>query len=155
MPSVQRGSVDKVGSKWRARWYDESDTRRSQGGFDTRSAARAFVDRKVDEVTALRRGDPSALRRRQMPTLGQLVDEYVGQHNAEANTIRTLKARLRYATEGPKLDGQGGLEGPSGRPADGAGNRSVAAEASRTLGLGDHEGAAAGPALRRQGEAAR
>jgi hypothetical protein len=32
MPSVQRGSVDKVGSKWRARWYDESDTRRSQEG---------------------------------------------------------------------------------------------------------------------------
>jgi integrase len=108
MPSVQRGSVDKIGAKWRARWYDENDKRRAQGGFDTRSAARAFVDGKVDEVAAIRRGDPSALRRRSMPTLGELVDEYVGQHNAEANTIRTLKARLRYATEGPKLDGQGG-----------------------------------------------
>jgi integrase len=43
-----------------------------------------------------------------MPTLGDLVDEYLGQHNAEANTLRTLTARLRYATEGPKLDGQGG-----------------------------------------------
>jgi integrase len=53
------------------------------------------------------RGDPSAIRR-QMPTVGELVSEYVGQHSAEANTIRTLKARLRYATEGPKLDGQGG-----------------------------------------------
>jgi integrase len=37
------------------------------------------------------------------------VDEYVGQHAAEANTIRTLKDRLRYATEGPRLDGQGGF----------------------------------------------
>jgi integrase len=43
-----------------------------------------------------------------MPTLGALVTEYVGQHNAEANTICNLKARLRYATEGPRLDGQGG-----------------------------------------------
>jgi len=43
-----------------------------------------------------------------MPTLGELVAAYVGQHSAEANSIRTLTARLRYATEGPRLDGQGG-----------------------------------------------
>jgi integrase len=108
MPSVQRGSVVKRGKRWGARWYDENGARRFQGGFDTRSAACAFVDSKVDEVLALRRGDPSALRRREMPTFGELVDEYVDQHSAETNTIRTLKARLRYATEGPKLDGQGG-----------------------------------------------
>jgi integrase len=108
MPSVQRGSVVKRGTRWGARWYDENGARSFQGGFGTRSAARAFVDSKVEEVAALRRGDPSAIRRREMPTLGELVDEYVGQHSAEANTIRTLKARLRYATEGPKLDGQGG-----------------------------------------------
>jgi integrase len=108
MPSVQRGSVVKRGRRWGARWYDETDRRRFQGGFETRSAARAFVDTKVEEVTALRRGDPSAIRRREMPTFGQLVDEYLGQHNAEANTIRTLTARLRYASEGPKLNGQGG-----------------------------------------------
>jgi hypothetical protein len=66
------------------------------------------MDEKAKEVAALRRGDPSALRRREMPTLGELVDEYLGQHNAEANTLRTLTARLRYATKGSKLDGQGG-----------------------------------------------
>lgn len=36
----------------------------------------------------------------------------LGERNpliAEANTIRTLKARLRYATEGPLLDGSGGF----------------------------------------------
>ena len=65
---------------------------------------------KADEILALRRGDPLCVRRRQMPTLGELADEYLGQHNAEQNTLRTLKARLRYATEGPKLDGQGGSE---------------------------------------------
>jgi integrase len=108
MPSVQRGSVVKRGRRWGGRWYDEAGERRFRGGFDTKSDARAFVDRKVEEVVALRRGDPSALRRREMLTLGELVDEYLGQHNAEANTIRTLTARLRYAIEGPKLDGQGG-----------------------------------------------
>ena len=108
MPSTQRGSTVKRGEKWAARWYDEHDHRRFAGGFETKSAARLFVDRKVEEAAALRRGDPSALRRRAMPTLGELVEEYVGQHSAEANTLRTLRARLRYATEGPKLDGQGG-----------------------------------------------
>ena len=53
-------------------------------------------------------GDPVAVRRHDLPTLGELVDEYLGQHNAEANTIRTLQARLRYVTEGPKLDAEGG-----------------------------------------------
>jgi integrase len=108
MPSVQRGQTVKQGGGWGVRWYDENGKRRRQAGFETKSAARAFVDSKVKGVAALRRGDPSALRRQSLPTLGELVDEYVGQHSAEANTIRTLKARLRYATEGPKLDGQGG-----------------------------------------------
>lgn len=42
-----------------------------------------------------------------MPTLGELVEEFLGQHTAEANTLRTLRDRLRYATEGPALDGSG------------------------------------------------
>jgi hypothetical protein len=33
-----------------------------------------------------------------MPTLGELVDEYLEQHTAEANTLRTLAERLKYAT---------------------------------------------------------
>jgi integrase len=44
-----------------------------------------------------------------MPTLAELVEEYVEQHSAETNTLRTLRARLRYATEGPALDGSGGF----------------------------------------------
>ena len=75
MPSVQRGSVVKrpsgVGA---ARWYDEAGKRCQQGGFETRSEALAFLGSKVEEVVALRRGDPTALRRRQMLTLTVLVD---------------------------------------------------------------------------------
>jgi hypothetical protein len=91
MPSVQRGAVLKRGSGWAARWYDENGTRQFKGGFGTKSEARSFVDSKVEEVVALRRGDPSALRRRELPTLGVLVDEYLAGHNAEANTRRNLK----------------------------------------------------------------
>jgi integrase len=108
MPSVQRGSVVKRGANWGARWYDENGTRRFEGGFETKSAARLFVDARVGEVLALRRGDPSAIRRQSMPTLRELVEEYLGQHPGEANTRKTLEARLKYALEGPKLDGVGG-----------------------------------------------
>jgi integrase len=108
MPSVQRGQVGKRGRRWQARWYDEAGERRSQGGFETRSAAREFVDSKVDGVAALRRGDPAALRRREVPTLGELVEEFIGQHSAEASTIAALRKRLRYALDGPRLDKVGG-----------------------------------------------
>lgn len=43
-----------------------------------------------------------------MPTLGELVEEFIGQHAAEDSTIASLQKRLRYALEGPKLDGKGG-----------------------------------------------
>jgi hypothetical protein len=109
MPASQRGETVRLGGGWGVRYYDENGTRRRQGGFATKSAAREWLDSKVDEIVALRRGDPSALRRRELPTLAELVEEFLHQHNAEPNTLRTLKARLRYATEGPKLDGQGGF----------------------------------------------
>jgi integrase len=109
MPANQQGVVDRRGRKWRARWYDETNNRRSRSGFDTKSEALAWVREKAREVEAVRHGDVAAVRRQNMPTLAELVDEYVEQHNAEANTLRTLKARLRYATQGPGLDGQGGF----------------------------------------------
>jgi hypothetical protein len=46
-----------------------------------RSVRRTSLETKLDEVSALRRGDIPALRRREMPTLTQLlVDEYIAQH---------------------------------------------------------------------------
>jgi integrase len=53
----------------------------------------------LDEIEALRRGDVAAVHRRNMPTLQTLVDEYLGQHVGEANTKRTLRERLKYATD--------------------------------------------------------
>jgi integrase len=107
MPSVQRGSVVRRGT-WGARWRDESGIERFQGGFPTKSAAREWLDDKVDEIAALRRGDFKTVRRANMPTLGELFDEFIGQHAAEDSTIASLRFRLRYALEGPKLDGKAG-----------------------------------------------
>ena len=99
MPSVQRGSVVRHGSGWSARFYDEHGGRRRKGGFQTRTEALEWLARKLGQVEALRSGDVSAVRRQAMPTLTQLVDEYLEQHSAEQNTLRTLRARLRYATD--------------------------------------------------------
>lgn len=107
MPSVQRGTVVKRGT-WGARWRDEHGKQQYQGGFASKSAAREWLDNKVKGVAALRRGDPATIRRREMPTLGELVDEFVSQHAAEDSTIASLRKRVRYALDGPKLDGKGG-----------------------------------------------
>lgn len=114
MPSAQRGTLAKRGDRWSARWRDENGKprRRTFGaGREGKAEAQRFLERTLRDIEARRNGDPIAVRRQDLPTLGQLVDEYLAQHNAEPNTIRTLTARLRYATEGPKLDGEGGWSG--------------------------------------------
>jgi integrase len=109
VPRAQGGSVVKRGKRnYGARYYDENGTRRYCGGFETHTAAAAWLRVKVDEIAAVRRGDLSATRRRNIPTLGELVDEFMGQHSAEPSTLASLRKRLRYALDGPRLDGQGG-----------------------------------------------
>jgi integrase len=98
VPSVQRGSVVKRGNRWGARWYDESGARKFQGGFGTRSAARGFVDRKVEEVAALRRGDPVALTRSEAVTVTVAVDRYLAAHEVDPATTEKLRRQLRHAT---------------------------------------------------------
>jgi hypothetical protein len=75
MPAVQRGQVVRRGKRrYGVRWYDEQGARRFQGGFETQSAAREWVDRKVEEVAALRRGDrPSPT---DVPTVSTLVGRF-------------------------------------------------------------------------------
>jgi integrase len=98
MPAKQRGSTVRRGKSWAARWRDEEDIARFRGGFATKSEARTWLDKKVDEIEALRHGDVAALRRQDMPTLQALVDEYVAQHVCEPNTKAKLEARLKKAT---------------------------------------------------------
>lgn len=113
MPSIQRGALTKRGDRWTVRYRDEQGQQRRQTfgpGREGKADASEWLERKLREVEALRRGDVVAHRRRQLPTLSELVSEYIDQQSTEANTISTLKKRLRYATEGPKLDGQGGFK---------------------------------------------
>jgi integrase len=71
---------------------DEHGRRRQVGGFKTKGEARAAADKHVARVL-----DPSRVDRPNL-TLAELVDEYLAQHIAEANTIATLTARLKHAT---------------------------------------------------------
>jgi len=102
MPSVQRGQLYRRGDKWAVRYYDDQGRRRRKSfgaGREGKQEASDWLSRKLEEVEALRRGDVATIRRRNMPTLQELVDEYVGQHVGEENTKRTLRERLKYATD--------------------------------------------------------
>jgi integrase len=96
MPSAQRGSVVKRGKRWAARWYDDQGVRRFQGGFLTRSEAGEWLDRKVEEVAALRRGDrPSPTS---LPTVAELVDRFLVAHEVDPATTEKMRWQLKHAT---------------------------------------------------------
>jgi integrase len=95
MPSLQRGSVVKRGNRWGARWYDESGIRRFRGGFDTKGAAREWVDDKVDEVEALRRGERP--RPSEIPTVNALIDNFLAAHEVDPATTKKLGYQLAHA----------------------------------------------------------
>jgi hypothetical protein len=64
MPSVQRGQVYKKPSgTWAFRYRDESGRRREVAQFSTRTDAGEALNRKLDTVGVLRRGDVAAVRR--------------------------------------------------------------------------------------------
>ena len=94
MPSVQRGQVYKKPSgTWAYRFRDEGGQRREVAKFETRTEA----GQALDEALRLVRLGGLGIRRD--VTLQELVDEFLAQHVAEENMIRTLRARLRYATD--------------------------------------------------------
>lgn len=96
MPAKQRGSVVMLPSgAWSARCYDENGCRKRAGqAFATRTEAADWLENRTKTVAALRRGDPSALRRKDMPTFDALCNEFLAQHSAEPNTLRALREWL-------------------------------------------------------------
>ncbi len=98
MPSVQRGSVRKRETSWQARFYDETGARRYVGGFPTRTAALEWLDGKLEEVAALRRGDLTPVRDRPQ-TVDALLDVFQDKHGrtVDTATARKLTAQLRKA----------------------------------------------------------
>jgi integrase len=92
MPSSQRGQVfRRRGRSWAYRYYDADGQRHEVAGWKTRREASAALEQALDDVRL------GPLARRDL-TLQELVDEYLAQHIAERNTIRTLTARIKYAT---------------------------------------------------------
>ena len=105
MPSKQRGSVVKRGRTWQARWYDENGRRHARGGFETKTAADEWLDPKVKEVSALRRGDLPTPDK--VPTVNELVLGYLATHEVDPATTKKLFYELGHATrafDGRRID---------------------------------------------------
>jgi integrase len=100
MPARQRGNVRKRGASWFARYYDEEGRRRERGGFATKTEARDWLEPKVDEVEALRRGElmPTAER---PCTVDALLDLFLDKHGRTVDpaTKRKLEAQLKHARD--------------------------------------------------------
>src|SRR5512133_2996952 len=93
MPSVQRGQVfkRKGRSTWTIRHYDEDGVRHEKAGYATKTEAAAVLDNILDGIRL------GPLARREL-TVSELVDEYLDQHIAEANTIEGLRYNLKHLT---------------------------------------------------------
>lgn len=98
MPAKQRGAVIRRGQTWQARYRDEHGNQRGQGGFPTRTAARDWVDQRMSEVAALRRGESIPVNHRPT-TVNALLDEFEARHGRTVDpaTLRKLRAQLRHA----------------------------------------------------------
>jgi hypothetical protein len=79
MPAKQRGSVVKRGKQWQARWRDENGKQCGQGGFPSKTAGRDWLDDRMEEVIALRRGDRLPTRDRPA-TVDVLLDVFLDKH---------------------------------------------------------------------------
>jgi len=83
--------------RWSARFYDEHGARRRQGGFATKTEAGEWLERRLDHVQALRRGDAHAVARAEEITFAELADRYLAAHEADDVTIMKLRSQLASA----------------------------------------------------------
>jgi len=95
MPSAQRGSVLRLGACWGVRYYDENGVRRRQAGFETRREALAWLNRKLEEVGAFRRGERP--RPTEIPTVKVLVANFLAGHEVDPSTTTKLRHELNHA----------------------------------------------------------
>ncbi len=98
MPARQRGSAIKRGMSWQARYRDEDGHQRGQGGFPSKTAALDWLDGRMDEVLALRRGDLIPIAHRPK-SVDELLDTFLDRHGATVDpaTRRKLEAQLKHA----------------------------------------------------------
>jgi hypothetical protein len=77
MPAKQSGTVlkRKDTGNWQARYRDELGKQRGRGGFETKTAARDWLNEQLDQVVALRRGDAIPVSHRPR-TVSGLLDTF-------------------------------------------------------------------------------
>jgi integrase len=83
---------------YQARWRDENGDQRGRGGFETKTAAREWLDAKLDEIQALR--DGAAIPVSHRPTsVNALLDMFEDKHGRTLDplTLRTDKSSLKHA----------------------------------------------------------
>ncbi len=92
MPAEQRGSAYRTAKGWGIRWYELDGRRACRAGFATKTEARHYFEEQVR---------PRLWGRAPDMTLAELVDAYLDAHSVgrEPRTIRTLRERLKYATD--------------------------------------------------------
>jgi integrase len=96
MPARQRGQVVKRGSTWAVRYYDAEGIRRFRGGFQTKTEARDWLERKVKEIERLRSGE--ALSPAEIPTVAELVEQFLATHEVDPATTDKLGYELKHIT---------------------------------------------------------
>ena len=148
MPAVQRGALDKRGRTWRAWYRDENGQSRSRSGFPTKSEAGKWLDRKLDDVEALRRGDVAAVRRQSMRPSPSSSPSTWASTTRRRITLRTSPQgcgmRSRVPPWTAPADSRPSASTPERRRA-----RSVAEAPPRTFRMGHPQGAPSGALLRR------
>jgi integrase len=98
VPAEQSGSITGSGKRFGVRYRDAQGRQKRQSGFLTRREAQKWLSDRVEDVARERRGE-APKQRGEIPTFDQVCDELLASHTGEANTIRTLKNRLRSARE--------------------------------------------------------
>ena len=96
MPARQRPQPYRRGKSWSVRYRDETGVQRLRGGFATKTEAGDWIDRRLDEVEALRsaeRVSPS-----EIPTVTDLVEQFLSTHEVDPATTDKLRYELKHAT---------------------------------------------------------
>jgi integrase len=100
MPRIQAGSVVRLRRGWAARWRqpgpDGRPVRRQRGGFETRTAARVWLNEHLNP-DGKPVPDTRTVEVADGVTLAAFVERYLTVHavGREATTITTLRERLR------------------------------------------------------------
>jgi integrase len=88
--------VERLATCWSVRFVDEDGVRRRQGGFATKTEARRWLDGKINEVEAARRGEGPPHRCEDL-CVSEAIKRYLAQHDVDAATNQKLTRQLAQA----------------------------------------------------------